>query len=252
MQKPNRTPLRMSGNFIMISKNAKRDYVAVTYNEKDKPFTQYPDQLTRYLFSRYDLKKGNKILDVGCGRGEFLKGFIDCGLDGYGLDQSIVSKSVCPDTEVLQVDLANEPFPYEDDFFDIVFSKSVLEHFYYPEKIVHEMYRILKPGGIVITMVPDWESIYKMFYDDYTHRTPFTIISLKEIFYIHNFGNIKVEKFRQLPFLWSLPFLNSLCSLIALISPRSLKPYSKLIKFSKEIMLLSTAVKINNVEESLN
>ncbi|MCK4822103.1 methyltransferase, partial [bacterium] len=93
------------------------------------------------------------------------------------------------------------------------------------------------------TMVPDWESVYKTFYEDYTHRTPFTVNSFKGISLINGFDDIKVEKFRQLPFLWSLPWLRSFCSLVALIAPRPLRPYSKLIRFSQEIMLLSTAVK---------
>jgi len=227
----------------MSSANPQRDYVAVVYNEEEKPFTTYPDRLARYLVTRYELAKGMKILDLGCGRGEFLRGFIRCGLNGYGLDQSSIAKSICPEDEILQSDLENEPLPYDDNTFDIVFSKSVLEHFYYPEKLVMEVYRIVKPTGLVITMVPDWESVYKTFYEDYTHRTAFTINSLKDIFLINGFDNVKVEKFRQLPFLWSLPWLRPFCSLVAFIAPRSLRPYSKLIKFSQEIMLLSTAVK---------
>ena len=230
----------------MSSTNPQRDYVSVIYNEENRPFTQYPDRLTRYLSSKYKLPKGGKILDLGCGRGEFLRGFIRCGLNGYGVDRSSMAKSICPKAEILQSNLEKESLPYKDNNFDVVFSKSVLEHFYYPEKLVQEVYRILNPGGLVITMVPDWESVYKTFYDDYTHRTPFTLTSLKNIFSINGFDEVKVEKFRQLPFLWSLPWLKPSCSFVALIAPRSLRPYSKLIRFSQEIMLLSTAVKPDN------
>lgn len=227
----------------MFLANPQRDYVAVTYNEKERPFTQYPDKLARYLSTRYKLPKGSKILDLGCGRGEFLRGFIRCGLNGFGVDQSAIAKSICPEVEILQSDLENDPLPYNDNSFDIVFSKSVLEHFYYPERLVAEIYRIVKPGGLVITMVPDWEAVYNIFYDDYTHRRPFTVKSLRDIFVINGFNDVKVEKFRQLPFLWSSPCLKPLCSFVALIAPRSLRPHSKLVRFSQEIMLLSAAVK---------
>ena len=236
----------------MSSANPQRDYVAVVYNEEDRPFTQYPDKLARYLSSRYELPKGSKILDLGCGRGEFLRGFIRCGLNGYGVDQSAIAKSICPDAEILQSDLENERLPYNDNSFDAVFSKSVLEHFYFPERLVMEIYRIVKPGGLVITMVPDWESVYKTFYEDYTHRTPFTTNSLKDIFLINGFDDVKVEKFRQLPFLWSLPWLQPFCSILAFIAPRSLRSHSKLIRFSQEIMLLSTAVKHDNTLRGKN
>lgn len=62
-----------------------------------------------------------------------------------------------------------EDRPYNDNTFDIIFSQSVLEQFYFPEELVMEVYRILKPNGLVITMIPDWESVYKTFYEDYTH-----------------------------------------------------------------------------------
>ncbi len=225
-----------------MSRPEKKDYVSVTYNEEERPYTQYPRLLACYLVTRYGLS-GDKILDLGCGRGEFLKGFILCGLDGYGIDKSPTAKSFCPEAEIVQSDLEREPLPYNDDSFDIVFSKSVLEHFYYPEKLVQEIYRILKPGGLAITMVPDWEAVYKTFYEDYTHRTPFTLVSLRDIFIINGFDDVKVEKFRQLPFLWAMPWLKPFSMLVALITPKALSSYSKLVRFSKEIMLLSSAIK---------
>lgn len=225
----------------MSSESPQKDYVAVVYSEGDKPFTKYPDKLARYLSSRYKLAKESKILDMGCGRGEFLRGFIMCGMKGYGVDRSDMAKSVCPEAEILQSDLENETLPYGDGFFDVIFSKSVLEHFYYPEKIVLEMYRILKPGGLSITMVPDWESVYKTFYFDCTHRRPFTATSLRDIFVINGFENVQSEKFRQLPFLWAMPWLNPLAAFISFVTPRLLRPYSKLIRFSQEGMLLCSA-----------
>ena len=220
-----------------------RDYVSVIYSEKDRPFTRYPDKLARYLVTRYGLSNKSKILDLGCGRGEFLRGFIRCGLNGYGVDQSSKASSICPEAEILQSDLEKKPLPYKKNSFDVIFSKSILEHFYYPERLVQEIFRILKPGGLVITMVPDWISAHKTYYDDYTHRTPFTLTSLRNIFIINGFDDVKVEKFRQLPLLWSMPFLLPVSMLIGLISPWTFCSHSKLVKFSKHIMLLSSALK---------
>ena len=53
------------------------------------------------------------------------------------------------------VNLETDPIPHKDNFFDVVFSKSVLEHFYKPELLVKEMHRVLKPGGTIITLCPD-------------------------------------------------------------------------------------------------
>lgn len=220
-----------------------RDYVAVIYNEQDRPFTTYPDQLARYLVGRYNIGQGKRLLDIGCGRGEFLRGFIRCGAQGYGVDRSRAAAQLCPEAELCTADMENESLPFEDDFFDVVFSKSVIEHFYYPERLMQEIYRVLKPGGLVITMCPDWEFNMRIYFEDYTHRTPFTVSSLRDIQLIHRFENVKCERFRQLPVLWKHSWLLPVAELTRLAAPRLLKPHSKFVRFSKEIMLLSSANK---------
>jgi len=217
----------------------KKDYVEVVYNQEDRPLTDYPMKLSSYLFNRYKLNQDKKLLDLGCGRGEFLKGFINCGLEGYGVDQSDSAKEFCPEAKLKRAALDREPIPFEDNYFDVVFSKSVIEHFHNPEILVEEIYRVLKPGGVVITMCPDWEVNYKMYFEDYTHKTPFTLISLRDIFLIHGFSAVSVEKFRQLPILWKFKFLIIFTEITRKISPNFLKPYSKWVRFSKEVMLLS-------------
>ena len=109
--------------------NKKRDYVAVVYNDQDRPFTAYPEQLACYLVTRYNIEQGQKLLDIGCGRGEFLNGFMRCGLHGYGVDRSFAAATLCPDAELLNADLENEALPFDDDFFG------------YPHKPGHFRYR---------------------------------------------------------------------------------------------------------------
>ena len=179
-----------------------RDYVSVVYNELDRPLTLYPDKLARYLFERFDLKPGVIFLDVGCGRGEFLRGFIQCGVAGYGVDQSRAAEQYCPNATLKISDIENDGIPYDDSFFDVVYSKSVIEHFYYPERMVKEIFRVLKPGGMIITLCPDWAFNYRIYFEDCTHRTPFMQSSLRDILLIHGFADVLVEPFRQLPILW--------------------------------------------------
>ncbi len=222
----------------------KTDYVSVIYNQQDRPLTQYPQKLARYLFDRFRLRSGDRLLDVGCGRGEFLAGFMECGVGGFAVDQSDACKTFCPQATLRLGDIEQDGIPYEDEMFDVVYSKSVIEHFHYPERMVKEVFRVLKPGGKVITMCPDWEFNYKIYFEDYTHRTPFMQTSLRDILLVHGFEQVYVERFRQLPLLWGrgrclMPF----AELTRLLAPRFLKRYSKWIKFSKEIMLLSYAVK---------
>lgn len=221
-----------------------RDYVDVIYNESDRPLTDYPSRLAGYLFNRYSLRRGDKLLEIGCGRGEFLGGFIKCGVKGYGVDRSKAAERYCPAAELRVSDLEKDGIPYPDNFFDVTYSKSVIEHFHNPDAYAEEMLRVLKPGGLAITLCPDWEYNYKMYFEDYTHRTPFTKVSLRDIHLIHGFESVEVERFRQLPILWGdgralLP----IAELTRIVAPKFLKSKSKWVRFSKEIMLLSSARK---------
>jgi SAM-dependent methyltransferase len=222
----------------------KSSYLDVIYSEAARPFTDYPARLTRYLFDRFHIKQGHKLLDIGCGRGEFLSGFIDCGVQGYGVDISFPLEKYLVNADLRIANLEKEKLPYEDNFFDVVYSKSVIEHFYYPENLVQEMYRVLKPGGIVITLCPDWEFNYKSYFDDYTHRSPFMQSSLRDIQLIHGFEIITVERFRQLPVLWArFSWLLGFAEFTRLLVPDFFKSQSRWVRFSKEIMLLSCAKK---------
>ena len=230
------------GGVIRLTTN--RDYVEVIYNERDRPFTTYPGKLTRYLTDRYQLSQGLRILEIGCGRGEFLKGFIDCGLVGYGVDRSPIAADYYPEAEVSIADIEGDGIPYDDGYFDVVYSKSVVEHFYYPESVVTEIFRVLRPGGISLTLTPDWHVNYRMFYCDYTHRTPFTIESLRDLLLISGFTDVSVERFRQLPVVWKHPVIFiPLNELTRWLAPRAVKRHSKWVRFSKEIMLLASATK---------
>ena len=183
-----------------------------------------------------------KLLEVGCGRGEFLNGFVNCGLRGFGVDMFPNALIKFPNANIKTANLEKDKLPYPSNSFDVVFSKSVIEHFYYPEKIIQEMHRVLRPGGLVITMCPDWKYNYKIYFEDYTHRTPFTELSLKDIHLIHGFSKVNVNKFRQLPILWKYHFLNVFAEITRIICPNFFKRF-KWVKFSKEIMLLASAYK---------
>ena len=52
----------------------------------------------------------------------------------YGIDQSDASKKNYPEINFKFCDLINEKIPFEDEFFDVIFSKSLVEHFLLQKK----------------------------------------------------------------------------------------------------------------------
>ena len=212
------------------------DYLNVVYDEGSHPFTEYSAQLCHYLFQSYNMKKGMTLLEPGCGRGEHLRHFKDMGLNVNGLDLSPQAPKLAPDLSISVCDIENESLPYPDDHFDIIYNKSFLEHLREPSRVIKEIYRVLKPGGLFLSMVPDWESQYKKYYDDYTHRTPFTTVSLTNIYKVNEFIDVNVFKFRQLPIVWKYPSINHFCSLISPFIPVRTK--NKFLRWSRELMLI--------------
>ena len=145
--------------------------------------------------------------------------------------------------KVIKTDLEQDPLPFENDTFNYVYNKSFLEHLWYPDRFMQEAFRILKPGGSLISLVPDWESNYKTYFDDYTHRTPFTIISLEKIYRISDFTQVKAVKFRQIPLVWKYPALNLICATISPFIPVRTK--KKTYRWSRELMLVASGIKPN-------
>ena len=219
----------------------KNKYLSVIYDKKSHPYTKYPAKLCFHLFQAFNLKKGMKMLEAGCGRGEFLKGFQNLGLDVIGIDISEEASNFNNSFEVKICDIESEELPFDENTFDVIYSKSFIEHLYYPESYLKEAYRILKPGGLLITLVPDWEANYKTYFDDFTHRTPFTSISLKDAYLVYGFREVDVYKFRQLPIVWRFPILNYFCMVIAPFVPVRTK--SKFLRWTRELMLVGKGIK---------
>ena len=217
------------------------DYLEIIYDEKSHPLNTYPSKLIKYLFDSYGMSKGQKILEPGCGRGEFLDAYRRLGLECYGLDLSPSAGGFLEGIEVKQANIEKEALPYDDNYFDIVYSKSLMEHLHHPDKYLSEVFRILKPGGKVLCLIPDWESNYKIYFDDFTHVTPFTKISLRDILLMSDFTDVNVVKFRQLPIVWKFPVLNVFCAMISPFIP--VRTQTKFFRWSRELMLIGSATK---------
>jgi SAM-dependent methyltransferase len=97
-----------------------------------------------------------RVLDFGCGSGELVAQLVALGYDAYGCDivyQQGPSVAAAPQ-RFKAIDRAPYRFPFDDEFFDVIVSTTVLEHARNPDEYLPEMRRVLKPGGVAMHLVP--------------------------------------------------------------------------------------------------
>jgi len=103
--------------------------------------------LTRYL----DLRVGQRILDVGSGKGAFCGVLARGGYDVVGVDPSaaaVVIAKTYVDPGGLFVLASGEAVPFSSESFDRAVSVCVLEHTKDDARVLSEVRRVLRPGGV--------------------------------------------------------------------------------------------------------
>ena len=219
-------------------------YLGIVYSKEKRPYTDYPSHMCRHLAEKFAMAKGQRLLDIGCGRGDFTKGFKNLGLEVAGIDREKGDSAMLQEIDVrISEDMEKNPFPFDDASFDVVFSKSVIEHLWKPDKFMQETRRVLKPGGRIVAMVPDWQSQMFIFYDDPTHVHPYTVSGLKDLLFMHGFQNAEAELFYQLPILWKYPAVKIVAQALQVLGPVKKIEKNKFIRWSRELMILANATK---------
>lgn len=107
------------------------------------------------------LSRRGMLLDVGCGRGEVLWAAREAGWRFEGVDPSL------PNLEWARRNLGVvgragtiEEAKFPDDHFDAVTMGGVIEHLYDPGRVLQEVWRVLKPGGLFYFDAPNEDGLY--------------------------------------------------------------------------------------------
>lgn len=168
------------------------------YSENAHIGSPYFDFLFKIFFSKQE--KQISILDIGCGRGDFLlylnnQGFIDL----HGVDISKEQVALAPKIQEIQIregDLIEYTKGIGAAFFDVIIAKDIFEHLSLEEltSLGKELKRILKKEGTIVGHVPNADGIFgmKIKYGDLTHMHAFNEKSLNQLFRFLGFNKIKV------------------------------------------------------------
>lgn len=123
----------------------------------------YFDGILKPLKKYIGSSQNKKVLDVGCAYGYILDRF-PASFKKYGLDVSDyaieIAKKRLPHAN-LRVWNTEDPFPFEDNFFDYITCNDILEHLEKPEKALKNIFKVLKREGILYVNSPNLNVIRK-------------------------------------------------------------------------------------------
>jgi len=171
------------------------------------------------IFSSYQFER---ILDVGCGDGNFTmmiaRACKACEVYGIEISEKGVEMARKNGIKCYQLDVDEEDFPFEDNYFNALTALELIEHLYDPDHFLDEVYRVLKPDGLFILSTPNLASIHNRIallfgyqpypmrvslkhavghfihpgWGAYEHIRVMTLRGLRELLKLHRFREVKV------------------------------------------------------------
>lgn len=115
-----------------------------------------------------------KILDVGCGTGGTMKALADAG-DVYGCDVSPLALGFCRQRSFQRLFCSTaEDLAVADNSFDALVNCDVLEHIKDDQRALEQMYRVIRPGGVLILTVPAHPYLWSEHDEALAHRRRYT------------------------------------------------------------------------------
>ncbi|MCL4532280.1 MAG: class I SAM-dependent methyltransferase [Actinobacteria bacterium] len=107
------------------------------------------------MVRRYAPLRGQRILDVGCGIGTYVRQFRAYSPHVFGVDVEVdrLAKALAASPYLAAAEA--EALPFSDGSFDLVFLHEVIEHVRDDRATIAEAARVVRPGGRVVIFAPN-------------------------------------------------------------------------------------------------
>lgn len=128
------------------------------YQSYLKGFESIKSKLEKYE----NYVKMGRLLDIGCGTGNFVFRAQELGWEAYGIEVSkrhanFLRNELGLNVMNVSIDEAN----FDSEYFDVVILNHVLEHLNDPKSVLKKIYGFLRKGGILVIYVPnEFECLY--------------------------------------------------------------------------------------------
>lgn len=145
-------------------------------------------EVVRWIQQHY-IPADARVLDLGAGYCNFINNVT--AKERHAVDVFSRFPEYAAPGVVTHVGSVTElPF-FEEDQFDVAFASNLVEHLTRPDLILllSELRRVLKKGGLVIFMQPNFKYCSTTYFDDYTHMQIFTDASLLDFLEAYGFKN---------------------------------------------------------------
>ena len=122
---------------------------------------QHKRQIVHKLIKVFADKKG-RVLDIGAGTGRILSELKQMGWQVKGIDteKQAAKQSQKREIELKLIDIDKQILPFKANSFEVVLCLDSLEHLTNEVKVLKEIIRVTKPGGIIILTVPAYQWLY--------------------------------------------------------------------------------------------
>jgi 2-polyprenyl-3-methyl-5-hydroxy-6-metoxy-1,4-benzoquinol methylase len=145
--------------------------------------------------------QGQRLLDVGCGNGDFLVGVQEAGWKVLGLEPDTNAAATARKRGIDVIDGLIDALADQSGCFDAITLSHVIEHVHEPRELLCSVHRLLKPGGTVYIETPNIQSNGAQVFgknwrgiETPRHLVLFTPNSLSDLLTEFGFIGIKMER----------------------------------------------------------
>ena len=156
----------------------------------------------KYRLATNGMQPG-KLLDIGCGVGDFLHTAEMHGWECIGVEPSEDAKTIAQKRMKGTIITSEELESFSDGAFDVITMWHVLEHVDDLKWQVAQLQRLVKPSGRVVIAVPNYKSYDGQFYKEHwaaydvpRHLNHFNRITLSKIFKTSSLELVKMDKLK--------------------------------------------------------